>query len=101
MHRCLRADGPDHGPSYRADTGKLPAISVMKATPEAVATDIGESGYRAFRGRGQRLVMAPEDAGKEMGHSVSVPDLAGCVLVHVHDNETDPTEWTEWRDVNA
>lgn len=96
--RFLR-ERPGKAPFYGTYTGNPLALAGTKANLEHLQS-IGTDGYGSFLDRGQRLVEGLREIAADAGHDVFVPDFAGYFFMHFTDGETDPAEWSDWRDVD-
>jgi len=90
---------PSGAPFYGTYTGNPLALAGAKVNLEALS-EIGDAGYDEFLARGQRLVDGLREIATDAGHDIFIPDFAGYFFMHFTDGETDPTQWTEWRDVD-
>lgn len=61
--------------------------------------DIGTDGYDDLHDRGQRLTDGLREILNDAGHRAFIPDFAGFFYLHFCDGVTDPSEWTDWRDL--
>jgi glutamate-1-semialdehyde aminotransferase len=80
-------------------SGNPIAGAATKASLE-ILDEIGIDGYDALADRGDRLVEGFREILTDAGHDVFVPDHAGFFCVHFTDGETDPQQWSGWRDVS-
>lgn len=61
---------------------------------------IGQSGYDELHDKGQRLVEGLRETAADADCDVYVPDFAGYSHVYFVDGDTNPEEWTGWRDID-
>jgi glutamate-1-semialdehyde 2,1-aminomutase len=87
-------------PFYGTYTGNPISLAGTKANLEHLR-DIGTSGYREMHDRGQRVVEGLREIARDAGHDVFIPDFAGYFFMHFTDGESDPENWTDWRDVDT
>jgi glutamate-1-semialdehyde 2,1-aminomutase len=79
-------------------SGNPVATAAAKGALESLAA-VGDSGYAAFRRRGERLTNGLREVFADAGADVVVPDFAGFTQIHFVDGDVDPESWTDWRDV--
>lgn len=89
---------PDKAPFLGTYTGNPLALAGAKANLELLR-EHGQSGYEELDSKAQRLVTALRDIARDAEHDPFIPDPAGYFFMHFTDGETDPHDWTEWRDV--
>ena len=90
--------GSDRGDFMGTFSGN-PLVMAATHANLKILEDVGEDGYETFAGRGQRLVTGLEETISDAGHTVWVPDFVGFTHVYFHDGETNPEDWSDWRDV--
>jgi glutamate-1-semialdehyde 2,1-aminomutase len=88
----------DSGDFMGTFSGNPVVVAAAKANLEMLQ-EIGESGYREFHDRGQRLVDGLVEVARDEGHDVWAADFVGFTHLYFHDGQTDPNSWTDWRDV--
>ena len=99
------ADVMDHigpNPGQATVMGTFSGHPLMVAATQGnleILQERGESGYDAFRDRGQRFVEGLRETLTDAGHDVFVPDFAGFTFVHFVDDDAETGTWREWRDI--
>ena len=61
--------------------------------------DIGTDGYNELPEKGTWFTDGLREILADAGHRVFIPDFAGFFYLHFVDGDTDPTRWTDWRDL--
>jgi len=89
---------PDKAPFLGTYTGNPLALAGAKANLELLM-EHGDSGYDELDEKAHRLVTALREITDDAGHETFIPDPAGYFFMHFTDGETDPNDWTEWRNV--
>lgn len=90
------------------ETGKANVMGTFSGNPLAVAGvkgnlevlhALGEAGYEEFYATGERLTHGLREVFSDADEDVYIPPFAGFTYIHFLDGDTDPTGWTEWRDM--
>ena len=89
---------PDRATFMGTFSGNPVAVAATKANLELLQ-EIGESGYDELHEKGQRLSQGIREIAADAGEGVFVPEFAGFTAIHFVDDEANPDEWTEWRDI--
>lgn len=92
----------------RSEPDKATFMGTFSGNPLVVAaananlqrlTDIGTDGYDELHEKGTRLTEGLREILADAGHRAFIPDFAGFFYLHFLHGDTDPTQWTDWRDI--
>lgn len=89
---------PDGGTFMGTFSGNPLVVAAAKANLE-ILQDIGTRGYDEFQKQGDRLTAGLDEILTDAGLNVYIPDFAGFFCIHFHDGETNPENWSEYRDL--
>lgn len=89
---------PDKGNVMGTFSGHPISVAAAKGNLE-ILDSTGPKGYEKMRGRGENLFNGMVDILKDDGHNVYAPRFAGFSFLHFLKDNTNPNDWTEWRDV--
>ncbi|WP_436933870.1 aspartate aminotransferase family protein [Halovenus marina] len=92
--------GSDEATFMGTFSGHPMAVAATKGNLELLA-DRDDDAYERLRARGETLVSGLRDILADAGYNALVPDFAGFTYVHFCDEDSNPEEWTEWRDVDG
>lgn len=95
--RFLEA-GSDKATFMGTFSGNPLAVTAAHANLELLK-DVGESGYDDLHEKGTRLTEGLCSILTDAGHDVFIPEFAGFFYIHFTDGETDPSQWSNWRDI--
>lgn len=79
-------------------SGNPLVVSAAHANLQALK-EVGEEGYDDLYEKGERLTQGLREILTDAGHDVFIPKFAGFFCLHFVDEDSDPSTWTEWRDI--
>lgn len=95
--RFLEA-GPDKATFMGTFSGNPVAVTAAQANLELLK-DVGEDGYEDLYEKGERLTQSLREILTDAGHDIFIPEFAGFFYIHFIDGESDPSQWSNWRDI--
>lgn len=92
-------DGDPNGGTFMGTFSGNPLVVAATKANLGILQELGTSGYDDLYRRGERLTDGIVEILGDTGFDVFIPDFAGFFCLHFHDGESDPNDWSEYRDL--